>query len=58
MAVSSKVKQRKIKIFPFQEKETIKPAQLQSKLQLKANGQFPAGMVYPDVLKHSLTSLD
>lgn len=56
--MSSKVKQRKIKIFPFQEKEIIKPAQLQPKLQLKANGQFPAGMVYPDVLKHSLTSLD
>lgn len=54
--MSSKVEQRKIKIFPFQKKETIKPTQLNLKLQLKASEQFPAAMVHPTGLKYSLTS--
>lgn len=58
MAASREEKQRKIKVFPFQKKKTVKPAELQLKLQLKASEQFPAGMVHPNVLKHSLTSLD
>lgn len=55
MAVSMEEKQRKI-VFPFSVKGQASTVQL--KWQLKASEGFPAGMVHPDVLKHSLTSLD